>query len=240
MRSSMITAMSSAGLRAAFATEGTGSSSLTERACGPRRPSATPKSTFAAGFGAGTPSGSADACRKTSPPSSPAMNPKPRSVSNHLTLPVGTVNPVRKKKTYWSQVTGRRPRKSPQSRKGSTTGRVGWEMTTTARARLEELRATTLARLAALESEHRAVVDASRDSNADDEHDPEGATIAFERAQVDALARDAADRLRSVELALGRLESGTYGRCEVCGAAIPEGRLEVRPTATTCVECAGR
>src|SRR6478735_9063150 len=85
-----------------------------------------------------------------------------------------------------------------------------------------------------------AVVDASRDSNADDEHDPEGATIAFERAQVDALARDASDRLRSVELALARLESGTYGVCEVCGAVIPDGRLEARPTARTCVACAPR
>jgi len=107
-----------------------------------------------------------------------------------------------------------------------------------ARDRLEALRATTLERLDALHREHSAVVDASRDSNADDEHDPEGATIAFERAQVDALARDASDRLRSVELALARLEAGTYGVCAVCGVAIPEGRLEARPTATTCVRCA--
>ena len=60
----------------------------------------------------------------------------------------------------------------------------------------------TLERLSALEGEHRAVVDASRDSNADDEHDPEGATIAFERAQVDALVRDAVARLESVDDAL--------------------------------------
>src|SRR5690349_449683 len=110
-------------------------------------------------------------------------------------------------------------------------------MTTTAdaRSRLEDLRGQTLERLAALQGEHRAVVDASRDSNADDEHDPEGATIAFERAQVDALARDAVERLRSVDLALDRLAAGTYGVCEVCGGPIPDGRLEARPTATTCV-----
>ena len=77
---------------------------------------------------------------------------------------------------------------------------------THARARLEDLRAQTLERLAALQGEHRAVVDASRDSNADDEHDPEGATIAFERAQVDALARDAVARLESVDDALARLD----------------------------------
>ena len=112
--------------------------------------------------------------------------------------------------------------------------------TSTARARLDSLRATTVARLASLQREHSAVVDASRDSNADDEHDPEGATIAFERAQVDALARDASERLQSVELALARLEGGTYGLCEVCGAAIPDERLEARPTATKCVACAPR
>jgi DnaK suppressor protein len=31
---------------------------------------------------------------------------------------------------------------------------------------------------------------------------------------------------------------GTYGVCEVCGARIPDGRLEARPTARTCVGCA--
>ena len=111
---------------------------------------------------------------------------------------------------------------------------------TSPRDRLDELRAATLERLAALQGEHRAVVDASRDSNADDEHDPEGATIAFERAQVDALARDAVERLASVDAALARLDDGTYGTCTVCGQPIAAARLEARPTATTCVGCAAR
>ena len=127
---------------------------------------------------------------------------------------------------------------------GKDVGRTGVvrRMTadTTARARLEELRAVTLERLSALEGEHRDVVDASRDSNADDEHDPEGATIAFERAQVDALARDAVARLESVDDALRRIDDGTYGTCTRCGEPIAAGRLEARPTATTCVACAGR
>lgn len=107
-----------------------------------------------------------------------------------------------------------------------------------ARARLAELRSVTLERLAALRGEHDAVVDASRDSNADDEHDPEGATIAFERAQVDALVRDAVARLESVDEALQRIDDGTYGVCARCGRPIAAGRLEARPTATTCVSCA--
>ena len=109
-----------------------------------------------------------------------------------------------------------------------------------ARDRLLALRAATVATLAALESTHRSVVDASRDSNADDEHDPEGATIAFERAQVEALARQTGARLASIDAALDRVDAGTYGTCVVCGRAIPEARLEARPTATTCVACVGR
>ena len=76
--------------------------------------------------------------------------------------------------------------------------------TTDARSRLEDLRTQTLERLSALQGEHRAVVDASRDSNADDEHDPEGATIAFERAQVDALTKDTVARLAAVDAAFAR------------------------------------
>ncbi|WP_051639945.1 TraR/DksA C4-type zinc finger protein [Cellulomonas sp. URHE0023] len=108
---------------------------------------------------------------------------------------------------------------------------------THARARLTALRASTVETLAALESTHRSVVDASRDSNADDEHDPEGATIAFERAQVEALARETASRIASIDAALRRVDAGTYGTCLVCERPIPEGRLEARPTATTCVDC---
>ena len=107
-----------------------------------------------------------------------------------------------------------------------------------ARERLEEERRRTTARLAALRGDHRGFVDASRDTNADDEHDPEGATIAFEREQVAALVRQAEDHLAQVEAALERLDEGTYGRCTVCGRPIPDERLEVRPTATTCVGCA--
>ena len=107
-----------------------------------------------------------------------------------------------------------------------------------ARERLEEERRRTTARLAALRGDHRGFVDAFRDADADDEHDPEGATIAFEREQVAALVRQAEDHLAQVEAALERLDGGTYGRCTVCGRPIPDERLEVRPTATTCVGCA--
>jgi DnaK suppressor protein len=81
-------------------------------------------------------------------------------------------------------------------------------------------------------------VAASRDSNADDEHDPEGATIAFERSQIGALVRQAREHLAEVDAALERMEIGTYGVCEGCGEPIPPARLEARPAARRCVTCA--
>lgn len=106
--------------------------------------------------------------------------------------------------------------------------------------RLEEERREVVERLAELRRGFDGIVEASRDSNADDEHDPEGATIAFERAQVAALVAQAEAHLTRVEAALDRIGSGDYGRCEVCGEAIPAARLEALPTARTCVPCAPR
>lgn len=106
---------------------------------------------------------------------------------------------------------------------------------TRARTLLEELRADALARLAALGAARTDVVDAARGANVDDEHDPEGATIAFERAQLEALAAEAVRRVEDADAALARLAEGTYGRCAVGGEPIPDARLEARPTATTCV-----
>ena len=84
------------------------------------------------------------------------------------------------------------------------------------------------------------MVEASRDSNADDEHDPEGSTIAFERSQVGALVDQARAHLAEVDAALERVEDGTYGVCESCGQPIAPARLEARPVARTCITCASR
>ncbi|HEY0533529.1 MAG TPA: TraR/DksA C4-type zinc finger protein [Actinoplanes sp.] len=108
----------------------------------------------------------------------------------------------------------------------------------TTRETLERLLAGVEAEAGALEHDLASVFEASRSSNADDEHDPEGATIAFERAQLTATL--AATRQRAAELraALLRHDDGTYGICERCGKPIPSARLEIRPDARTCVTCA--
>jgi RNA polymerase-binding transcription factor DksA len=113
-------------------------------------------------------------------------------------------------------------------------GADGWD----ARSALEDERDRTRDRLARLTGDYAGIVEASQDSNADDEHDPEGATIAFERSQVGALAEQARLHLVEVDAALGRLDQGVYGTCERCGRPIAPGRLEARPTARTCITCA--
>jgi RNA polymerase-binding protein DksA len=103
---------------------------------------------------------------------------------------------------------------------------------------LEAERAAAQEQIAALTREFDEVVAASRASNADDEHDPEGATIAFERQQVVALLDAARRRLADVEAALARRAEGRYGICEACGRPIAPERLAARPAARTCIDCA--
>jgi DnaK suppressor protein len=107
-------------------------------------------------------------------------------------------------------------------------------------ALLAEERQAALDRLAALERDFSAIVEAAGQANADDEHDPEGATIAFERQHVAALLDQAHHQLAQVDAAIDRLEAGQYGRCERCGQPIPAARLAARPTASTCIRCASR
>ncbi len=110
------------------------------------------------------------------------------------------------------------------------------EMTATQGASLEQDRATELERLAALRREFDGVVEAAEGDNGDDEHDPEGLTIAYERSQIAAFITQAEEHLAEIEAAQKRIADGTYGLCTVCGRQIPAARLEARPTATTCVE----
>jgi RNA polymerase-binding protein DksA len=108
----------------------------------------------------------------------------------------------------------------------------------TVRDDLDRTRRETLAQIDALTREFDEVVAASRSSNADDEHDPEGATIAFERQQVAALLDQSRRRLADVDEALARAAAGEYGTCADCGRPIAPERLAARPQARTCIDCA--
>lgn len=107
------------------------------------------------------------------------------------------------------------------------------------RRRLEEERQVALGRLASLTGDFESVVAASLDTNADDEHDPEGHTIAFERSQIGALIAQVRRHLDEVDAAVARVAAGTYGACERCGLPIGDARLDALPAARRCIACAG-
>ena len=109
---------------------------------------------------------------------------------------------------------------------------------TDARSRLDAEHEQTLERLASLTGDFDSVVAASLDTNADDEHDPEGTTIAFERSQIGALIGQVRHHLSEIDAAVDRLDAGTYGVCERCGLPIGAARLEALPAARTCIGCA--
>lgn len=106
------------------------------------------------------------------------------------------------------------------------------------RGALAQRRREAEERLASLEGHFEDIVEATASSNVDDEHDPEGATLAYEREQVAALLRNTEEELAELAAARARLAEGTYGTCEVCGGPIAPARLEARPTARTCITCA--
>ena len=94
-------------------------------------------------------------------------------------------------------------------------------------------------RVAALEREFAGLAEAASSAGTDDEHDPEGATLAFERQHAAALLQAAREQVAAIDAALQRLAAGRYGVCERCGRPIGEGRLAARPAAPTCIQCAG-
>jgi len=100
-------------------------------------------------------------------------------------------------------------------------------------------RRATLERIASLRHEVQEIMEATAGANTDDEHDPEGSTIAFERERVSALLHDAEDYLEQLNRAAAKLEAGTFGSCEVCTGPIAAERLAALPAVRTCITCAG-
>ena len=104
-------------------------------------------------------------------------------------------------------------------------------------AALDELRVATRRRAAALDAGFHEIVEAASDVATDDEHDPEGHTIAWERQQLSALLDEARATLDEIDAAERRLSEGTYGVCTVCGEPIAPERLDALPSTPTCVGC---
>ena len=96
----------------------------------------------------------------------------------------------------------------------------------------------TLSRIRALAADLEGIVAASVDANSDDEHDPEGATIAFERERTAALQGEAKAHLVDVDRALARVATGEYGFCRSCRRPIATERLRALPVTELCIGCA--
>ena len=101
-------------------------------------------------------------------------------------------------------------------------------------------REATDARIAAMSADLDAVASASAGSNLDDEHDPEGSTVAFEREQLAAVRAQAQAHLADIDAALHRLAERRYGNCERCDQPIAPERLDALPAARLCIACASR
>lgn len=109
-----------------------------------------------------------------------------------------------------------------------------------ARARLTAERVAAASRIAALQRDVDDIVESAKFGATDDEHDAEGATIAFERAQAMALLEETRLQVSTLDEALVRVDAGSYGTCESCGRPIAAERLAARPAATRCITCASR
>lgn len=70
-----------------------------------------------------------------------------------------------------------------------------------------------------------------------DEESGEGGTQQLDRERDLALSAQAQSAVEEIEVALARIEDGTYGHCDRCGKTIPKARLEAIPWADLCVQC---
>jgi DnaK suppressor protein len=73
-----------------------------------------------------------------------------------------------------------------------------------------------------------------------DEGFADAAQATSERSEVFSIVDGLRQRLEDVVAALGRIDRGTYGRCERCGNDISPERLEAVPTASLCIKCKQR
>lgn len=102
-----------------------------------------------------------------------------------------------------------------------------------ARLRLEDERTV-------LERELRQLTQVTRDPTATigfGKRVGEGTSDAIGRIERVGQAEALATKLADVQRALAKLDDGSYGICDRCGATIPPERLEARPSSVLCVRC---
>jgi DnaK suppressor protein len=106
-------------------------------------------------------------------------------------------------------------------------------MTDAVRAELESRRDSTAARIAEL-----AKAPELGEAQGFGKRIGDGTTEAISRLTDIHVGRSLEQTLARTERALAKLDDGSYGACDRCGAEIPPRRLEVMPDSTLCVQCA--
>lgn len=125
-----------------------------------------------------------------------------------------------------------------QVRRRACGGRLGTVDPTTVSDLLHARRTTLVAELAQVDLDLDAARTAKTDGTDDDEHDPEGATTSTQWSHATGMRAAIRAQVEEVDLALERLAHGTYGACTRCGRPVGGERLEVRPSAQHCIDCA--
>jgi DnaK suppressor protein len=103
------------------------------------------------------------------------------------------------------------------------------KVTAAAQAALEKARAELVNQLA----EFGAAGDSALSF---DENFADSGQVAAEQGETRVLAASLRDQLADVQLALQKLDAGSYGKCEVCGEDIPDARLEALPASRYCMK----
>ena len=103
--------------------------------------------------------------------------------------------------------------------------------------RLVEERQRVLLEIQELESDLSQSLEEASGDSPNDQHMAETAGATLDREMDLTLQDNARTALVRIDRALQKLDEGTYGKCDKCGGQIGEGRLEIAPYATLCVDC---
>ena len=74
-------------------------------------------------------------------------------------------------------------------------------------------------------------------SSADPKDDVDIASDEMDRKMLESMSNQEANKLRSIEAALSRLDAKRFGICLQCGKKISEARLRAIPYAVFCIDC---
>jgi DnaK suppressor protein len=87
-----------------------------------------------------------------------------------------------------------------------------------------------------LAAQIKGLVVGSDTSPAFDDNFADSGQVAAEQGEYKALAGQLQEQIDEIDHALTKIETGEYGKCEVCGNPIAAPRLEAMPAARYCID----